>query len=173
MTQKPVLRQYSLGERVTLSGLFMVLACVLAWLAFGLLQTSWQAHQLDQRFEREGVQTQGYVSGFRYVAHTGKYGHQNSGDYPIVTIDTPKGAFQIPTSYEHPLNKAQQDKLLWQKVDVVYLRDEPSIGRVVKWHGSWMWVLTSLGVFILAASLFVLYMAYRMLALKNESLFKQ
>ena len=166
---KPTLsRQYSLGERVTLAGLFAVVACMFIWLAFGLLQNSWQAHQLDQRFEREGVQTVGYVSGFRYVKHAGKYGQRNSGDYPIVTIDTPKGAFQIPTSYEHPLSKGQQDKLLWQKVDVVYLRDEPNIGRVMKWHGSSMWVLTGLGVFLLVVSLFSFSIIFRILALKNE-----
>ena len=84
-----------------------------------------------------------------------KYAHRSSGQYPIVTIDTLKGAFQIPTSYEHPLIKAQQDKLLWQKVDVVYLKDEPAVGRVVKWHGSSMWVLTGLGVFLLMTGLFV------------------
>jgi hypothetical protein len=55
-------------------------------------------------------------------------------------------------------------------VDVVYLRSEPSIGRVVKWHSSsgWGWVLMGLGVFILAVGLFVLYMAWRMLTDKNE-----
>ena len=173
MTNKPSLHQYSSGERVTLAGLFLVFACILAWLAFGLLQNSWQAHQLDQRFELEGVQTQGVVSGFRYVKYTGRYSHLSSGDYPIVSIDTPKGAHHIPTSYEYPLNKTMQDKLLWQKVDVVYLRDEPAVGRVVKWQGSSMWVLTGLGVFILMASLFVFYMAYRMMALKNASLLKQ
>jgi hypothetical protein len=167
MVNKASLKNYSRGERWLLSGLFMVFACVLAWLASGLLQNSWQAHQLDQRFEREGVQTQGYVSGFRYVQYTGRYAHQSTGDYPVVAIDTPKGAFQIPTSYEHPLTKAQQDKLLWQKVDVLYLRDEPSVGRVVQWYGSSMWVLTGLGVFILLVALFVLTMAYRMLAIKN------
>jgi hypothetical protein len=168
MTKKQTMRQYSLGERLTLSGLLVAMACVLAWMAFGLLQTGWQAHRLDQRFEHDGVQTQGYVSGFRYVTHMGKYGHQNSGDYPIVSIDTPKGAFQIPTSYEHPLKKAQQDMLLWQKVDVVYLKDEPAVGRVVKWHGSSMWVLTCLGVLLLLAAMFVFYMAGRILALKTK-----
>lgn len=167
MVNKASLRQYSRGERLLLGGLFMVFAGILAWLAFGLLQNSWQAHQLDQRFEREGVQTQGYVSGFRYVKYTGRYSHLSSGDYPIVTIDTPKGAFQIPTSYEYPLNKTMQDKLLWQKVEVVYLRDEPAIGRVVKWHGASMWVLTGLGVFILLLALFISSMAWRMLASKN------
>jgi hypothetical protein len=167
MVNKASLKNYSRGERLLLSGLFLAFACILAWVAFGLLHNSWQAHQLDQRFEREGVQTVGYVSGFRHVTFTGKYAHRSTGDYPIVAIDTPKGAFQIPTSYEHPLTKAQQDKLLWQKVEVVYLRDEPTIGRVVKWHGSSMWVLTGLGVFILLVALFVLTMAYRMLAIKN------
>ena len=167
MVNKASLQQYSRGERWLLSGLFMVFAGILAWVAFGLLQTSWQAHQLDQRFEREGVQTVGVVSGFRYVQHTGKYGHRNSGDYPIVSIDTPKGAFQIPTSYEYPLTKAQQDKLLWQKVDVVYLRDEPHIGRVVKWHGSSMWVLTGLGLFILLVAAFIFNIAFRMLMSPN------
>lgn len=85
----------------------------------------------------------------------------------MVAIDTPKGTFQIPASYEHPLTKAQQDKLLWQKVDVVYLKDEPAIGRVVKWYGSSMSVLTGLGVFILMAALFVFCMAYRMLISKS------
>ena len=167
MVSKASIRQYSRGERLLLSGLFLVFACVMAWLAFGLLQNSWQAHALDQRFEREGVQTVGYVSGFRYVQHTGKYGHRSSGDYPVVTIDTPKGTFQIPTSYEYPLNKTMQDKLLWQKVDVVYLRDEPHIGRVVKWHGSSMWVLTGLGLFILLVAAFIFNIAFRMLVFPN------
>ena len=169
MSNKPK-RQYSLGERVTLAGMFLALAGIFAWLAFGLLQSSWQGHQLNQRFEREGVQTQGFVSGFRHVTFTGKFRNRDSGQYPIVTIDTPKGTFQIPTSYAHPLNKAQQDKLLWEKVDVVYLRSEPGIGRVLKWHSSsgWGWVLMGLGVFILAVGLFIFYMAWRMLAAKNE-----
>ncbi len=171
MAIKPALRQYSHGERLTLSGLFVVSACFFAWLAFGLLQTSWQNYALDQRFEREGVQTQGFVSGFRHVTFTGKYGHRNSGQYPVVSIETPKGAFQIPTSYEHPLNKAQQDELLWKKVDVLYLRDEPNMGRVVKWHSAsgWGWVLTGLGVFLLATALFVLVMSCRMLLPKLAS----
>lgn len=169
MSNKPK-RQYSLGERVTLAGLFLALAGIFVLLAFGLLQLTWQSLLLDQRFEREGVQTQGFVSGFRHVTFTGKFRNRDSGQYPIVTIDTPKGTFQIPTSYAHPLNKAQQDKLLWEKVDVVYLRSEPSVGRVVKWHSSsgWGWVLMGLGVFILAVGLFVLYMAWRMLTDKNE-----
>lgn len=153
-----------------LSGVFLVLACFFTWLAYGLLQNSWQNYALDQRFEREGVITQGYVSGFRHVAFTGKYEHRSSGQYPIVTIDTPKGAFHIPTSYEHPLNKAQQDKLLWQKVDVVYLKDEPTVGRVVKWHGSSMWVMTGLGVFLLMTGLFVLYLSYQMLRMPSPKL---
>lgn len=171
MAIKTVKRQHSRVERVVLSGLFLAVTAVFAWLAFGLLQTSWQAHQLDKRFEREGVQTQGFVSGFRHVTFTGKYGHRNSGQYPVVSIETPKGAFQIPTSYEHPLNKAQQDELLWKKVDVVYLRDEPNMGRVVKWHSAsgWGWVLTGLGVFLLATALFVLVMSYRMLLPKLAS----
>jgi hypothetical protein len=165
MSNKPK-RQYSLGERVTLAGLFLALAGIFAWLAFGLLQSSWQGHLLDQRFEREGVQTQGFVSGFRHVKFTGKYGNRDSGQYPVVTIDTPKGMFQIPTSYEHPLNKAQQDKLLWQKVDVVYLRDEPGIGRVMAWHGSSTWLLTGLGVVLLLTALFIVYKSYQLLILK-------
>lgn len=171
MAIKTVKRQHSRVERVVLSGLFLAVGAVFAWLAFGLLQTSWQAHQLDQRFEREGVQTQGYVSGFRHVTFTGKYGYRNSGQYPVVSIETPKGAFQIPTSYAHPLNKAQQDELLWKKVDVVYLRDEPNMGRVVKWHSAsgWGWVLTGLGVFLLATALFILVMSYRMLLPKLAS----
>lgn len=168
MVNKTGLRTYSRGERFVLSGLFVALACVLAWLAFGLLQSSWQSYALDQRFEREGVLTQGYVSGFRHVTFMGKYGYRSSGQYPIVAIETPKGAFQIPSSYEHPLSKAQQDELLGKKVAVVYLRGEPNIGRVIKWHGSSMWVLTSLGVFILAVAVFIFYMALRMLALKNK-----
>ena len=167
MVNKASLRQYSRGERRLLGGLFLVFACVFTWLAFGLLQNSWQAHALDQRFEREGVQTVGYVSGFRYVKYTGRYSHLSSGDYPVVTIDTPKGTFQIPTSYEYPLTKAQQDKLLWQKVDALYLRDEPHIGRVVKWHGSSMWVLTGLGLFILLAAAFIFNIAFRMLMSPN------
>jgi hypothetical protein len=169
MANNRSLRQYSRGERFVLSGVFLALAGFFAWMAFGLLQTSWQSYALDQRFEREGVQTQGFVSGFRHVTFTGKYAHRSSGQYPIVTIDTPNGVFQIPTSYKHPLNKAQQDKLLWQKVDVVYLKDEPAVGRVVAWHGSSMWVLTGLGVFLLIAGLFIFYMSYRMLASKAVS----
>ena len=169
MASKTVKRQHSRGERVVLSGLFLAVAAVFAWLAFGLLQTSWQAHKLDQRFEREGVQTQGFVSGFRHVTFTGKYGHRNSGQYPVVSIETPKGAFQIPTSYEHPLNKAQQDELLWKKVDVVYLRDEPAMGRVLKWHGSSNWLLTGLGVVLLITALFVFYISWRMLTDKLQA----
>jgi hypothetical protein len=135
-------------------------------MAAGLLQTSWQSYALDQRFERDGVQTQGFVSGFRYVSYTGKYAHRNTGQYPVVTIDTPKGTFQIPTSYEHPLNKAQQDKLLWEKVDVVYLRDEPGIGRVMAWHGSSTWLLTGLGLVLLLTALFIVYKSYQSLILK-------
>jgi hypothetical protein len=165
---KTAVRQYSRGERLTLSGLFLVLACFFAWMAFGLLQTSWQSYALDQRFEREGVQTQGFVSGFRYVAYTGKYGHRSSGDYPVVSIETPKGTFKISTSYAHPLTKAQQDELLWKKVDVIYLRDEPNIGRVAKWHGSSLSVLTVLGAFLLLVALFILVMSYRMLISKNR-----
>lgn len=153
-----------------LSGVFLALAGFFIWLAFGLLQTSWQNYALDQRFEHEGVQTQGYVSGFRHVTFTGKYAHRSTGQYPIVAIDTPKGVFQIPTSYAHPLNKAQQDQLLWQKVDVIYLKDEPSTGRVVKWHGSSMWVLTGLGVFLLMAGLFFLYLSYQMLRMPSSTL---
>jgi hypothetical protein len=170
MANKPALRQYSRGERLTLAGVFLAVAVCLAWLAFGLLQTSWQNYALDQRFERDGVQTQGVVSGFRFVKYTGRYAHLSSGDYPIVSIDTPKGAFQVATSYEHPLTKAQQDELLWKKVDVVYLRDEPAIGRVAKWHGTsnsgWGWVLTGLGVFLLMTGLFILVLSYRMLSPK-------
>ncbi|MDO8456036.1 MAG: hypothetical protein Q7T07_03885 [Burkholderiaceae bacterium] len=167
MVNKTSLRRYSRGERVALSGLFLALACCLTWMAFGLLQTTWQGYLLDQRFEHEGVQTQGVVSGFRYVRYTGRYAHLSSGEYPIVSIDTPKGAFQILSSYEYPLTKTMQTRLLWQKVDVVYLKDEPAIGRVVKWHGSSMSILTGLGVFILMAALFVFYLAYRMLVSKN------
>lgn len=169
MAIKPALRQYSRGERLTLSGLFLVLACFFAWMAFGLLQTSWQNYALDQRFAREGVQTQGFVSGFRHVTFTGKYGYRSSGQYPVVAIETPKGAFQIPTSYEHPLNKAQQDELLWKKVDVVYLRDEPAVGRVLKWHGSSNWLLTGLGVVLLITALFVFYISCRMLTDKSTT----
>ncbi len=163
MASKTAKRQHSRGERVVLSGLFLAMAAVFAWLAFGLLQSSWQAHQLDQRFELEGVQTQGYVSGFRLVTYKGRYAHRSSGHYPVVSIETPKGTFQIPTSYEHPLNKAQQDELLWKKVDVVYLRDEPAVGRVLKWHGSSNWLLTGLGVVLLITALFVFYISWRML----------
>ena len=167
---KPTLsRQYSLGERVTLAGLFLALACVFAWLAFTLLQTTWQSYTLDQRFEREGVQTEGVVSGFRYVRHTGKYGYRNSGDYPVVTINTQKGDYQLLSSYEYPLNKTMQDKLLGQKVDVVYLMTEPSIGRVLKWHGSTFSVLTVLGLCMLLAALFIAYLSYRMLVSKNTN----
>jgi hypothetical protein len=148
--------------------LFLAVACFFAWMAFGLLQTSWQNYALDQRFEREGVQTQGFVSGFRYVKYSGRYAHLSTGHYPVVSIDTPKGAFQIPTSYEHPLNKAQQDELLWKKVDVVYLRNEPNIGRVAKWHGSSLSVLTVLGAFLLLVAFFILVMSYRMLISKNR-----
>ena len=167
MIQKIPLRQYTHGERLALSGLFLVMACFLTWMAFTLLQTTWQGYALDQRFEREGVQTQGFVSGFRYVKYTGRYSHLSSGDYPIVTIDTPKGSFQIPTSYEYPLNKTMQDKLLWQKVAVVYLKDEPATARVPQWHGSSFSLLTALGVFVLTAGLFVFYLAYRMLVSKR------
>lgn len=168
MVKQSLSRQYSRGERLTLSALFLAVAACLAWMAFTLLQTSWQSYALDQRFEREGVQTQGVVSGFRYVTHTGKYGYRSSGDYPVVAIDTPKGVFQILSSYEYPLNKTMQAKLLGQKVAVVYLRDEPSMGRVTKWHGSSFSVLTGLGVFILLVAMFIFYMAFKMLALKNE-----
>ena len=95
MVKQSFSRQYSPGERLTLSALFLAMAACLAWMAFTLLQTSWQSYALDQRFEREGVQTQGVVSGFRYVTHTGKYGYRSSGDYPVVAIDTPKGVFII------------------------------------------------------------------------------
>lgn len=168
MATKTALRQYSRRERVVLSGLFLAVACFFAWMAFGLLQTSWQSYALDQRFEREGVQTEGVVSGFRYMGYTGRYAHLNSGDYPVVAIETPKGAFQIQSSYEYPLNKTMQAKLLGQKVAVVYLRDEPNIGRVLKWHGTsgWGWVLTGLGAFLLMTALFVLIMSYRMLSPK-------
>jgi hypothetical protein len=166
MATKAALRRYSRGERVVLSGLFFTVAGCLAWLAFTLQQTSWQSYALEQRFEREGVQTQGFVSGFRYVSFTGRYGHRSSGDYPVVSIDTPKGTFKIPTSYEHPLTKAQQDELLWKKVDVVYLRDEPGIGRVLKWHGSSLSVLTLLGMVLGATALFIFYMSCRMLMQK-------
>ena len=105
MVNKSFLQRYSRGERVALSGLFLVLACCLTWIAFNLLQTTWQGYLLDQRFEREGVQTEGVVSGFRYVRYTGRYAHLSSGEYPIVSIDTPKGAFQILSSYEYPLTK--------------------------------------------------------------------
>jgi hypothetical protein len=168
MAKQSVSRQYSRGERWTLAALFLAVAACLAWMAFTLLQTSWQSYALDQRFEREGVQTQGVVSGFRYVTHTGKYGYRNSGDYPVVSIDTPKGVFQILSSYEYPLNKTMQAKLLGQKVDVVYLMTEPAMARVLKWHGSSFSVLTALGSFILLAALFIFYVACRMLALKKE-----
>ena len=153
---------------MVLSGLFLAVACFFGWMAFGLLQTSWQSYALDQRFEREGVQTEGVVSGFRYVGYTGRYAHLNSGDYPVVAIETPKGAFQIQSSYEYRLNKTMQAKLLGQKVAVVYLRDEPAVGRVLKWHGTsgWGWVLTGLGAFLLMTALFVLIMSYRMLSPK-------
>ena len=167
MINKASLRKYSRGERVALSGLFLALACCLTWMAFNLLQTTWQGYLLDQRFEREGVQTQGVVSGFRYVRYTGRYAHLSSGEYPIVTIDTPKGAFQILSSYEYPLTKTMQTRLLWQKEDVVYLKDEPAIGRVTKWHGSSISMLTLIGVLILMAALSVFYMCYRMLVSKN------
>jgi hypothetical protein len=160
-------RQYSRGERLTLAGLFLALAACMAWMAFTLLQTTWQSYALDQRFERDGVQTEGVVSGFRYVTHTGKYGYRSSGDYPVVTINTQKGDYQILSSYEYPLNKTMQAKLLGQKVMVVYLRDEPSIARVTKWHSSSFSVLTALGGFILLAALFILYLSYRMLVSKN------
>ena len=168
MATKTALRQYSRRERVVLSGLFLAVACFFAWMAFGLLQTSWQSYALDQRFEREGVQTEGVVSGFRYMGYTGRYAHLNSGDYPVVAIETPKGAFQIQSSYEYRLNKTMQAKLLGQKVAVVYLRDEPAVGRVLKWHGTsgWGWVLTGLGAFLLMTALFVLIMSYRMLSPK-------
>ena len=146
-----------------LSGLFLVIGCFLTWMAFTLLQTTWQSYALDQRFEREGVQTEGVVSGFRYVGYTGRYAHLSSGDYPVVAIETPKGTFQIPSSYEYPLNKTIQAKLLGQKVAVVYLRDEPAIARVTPWHGSSFSVLMALGVFVLLAGLFVFYTSYRML----------
>lgn len=168
MVKQSFSRQYSPGERLTLSALFLAMAACLAWMAFTLLQTSWQSYALDQRFEREGVQTQGVVSGFRYVTHTGKYGYRSSGDYPVVAIDTPKGVFQILSSYAYPLNKTMQAKLLGQKVDVIYLKDEPALGRVIKWHGSSFSVLTGLGVFILLVAMFIFYMAFKMLALKNE-----
>ena len=109
------------------------------------------------------MQTVGYVSGFRYVAYTGRFAHLSSGDYPIVAIDTPQGAFHFPTSYMYPLNKAQQDKLLWQKVDALYLKSEPTVGRVVAWHGSSWSVLTMLGVVVLLAAVFVFYAAWRVL----------
>ena len=168
MVKQSFSRQYSRGERLTLSALFLAVAACLAWMAFTLLQTTWQSYALDQRFEREGVQTQGVVSGFRYVTHTGKYGYRSSGDYPVVAIDTPKGVFQILSSYAYPLNKTMQAKLLGQKVDVIYLKDEPALGRVIKWHGSSFSVLTGLGVFILLVAMFIFYMAFKMLALKNE-----
>ena len=168
MVKQSFSRQYSLGERLTLSALFLAVAACLAWMAFTLLQTTWQSYALDQRFEREGVQTQGVVSGFRYVTHTGKYGYRSSGDYPVVAIDTPKGVFQILSSYEYPLNKTMQAKLLGQKVAVVYLRDEPSVGRVTRWHGSSFSVLTGLGGFILLVAMFIFFMAFKILALKNE-----
>jgi hypothetical protein len=167
MAKQSISRQYSRGERVTLSALFLAVAACMAWMAFTLLQTSWQSYALDQRFEREGVQTEGVVSGFRYVTHTGKYGNRSSGDYPVVAIDTPKGVFQILSSYEYPLNKTIQTKLLGKKVAVVYLRDEPSMARVTQWHGSSFSVLTALGGFILLAALFILYLSYRMLVSKN------
>jgi hypothetical protein len=162
MVTKTVLRQYSRGERVVLSGLFLAVAVCLAWLASNLLQSTWQSYALDQRFERDGVKTQGFVSGFRYVTYTGRYAHRSTGHYPVVTIETPKGQMLIPTSYEHPLNKAQQDELLWKKVDALYLRDEPSTGRVPKWHGSAFSVLTFLGVVLLIAALFICYAISRL-----------
>jgi hypothetical protein len=105
--------------------------------------------------------------GFRYVMYTGRYAHLSSGDYPIVSIDTPKGAFQIASSYEYPLNKTMQAKLLWQKVDVVYLRDEPGIGRVLKWHDDSLSILTVL-VFLGAAALFIFYMSRHILVQKKR-----
>ncbi len=169
MAKQSTLRKYSHGERLLLCGVFVALASFFVWMAYGLLQTSWQTYVLDQRFVHEGVQTQGFVSGFRHVTFEGKYATRSTGQYPIVTIETPKGVFQIPTSYAHPLNKAQQDKLLWQKVDVVYLRDEPQIGRVVKWHGSSMWVLTGLGIFLLVVALFSFSIIFRIFAFKNNN----
>jgi hypothetical protein len=145
MATKAALRQYSRVERMVLSGLFLAVACFFAWMAFGLLQTSWQSYALDQRFEREGVQTEGVVSGFRYVGYTGRYAQLSSGDYPVVAIETPKGTFQILSTYEYPLNKTMQAKLLGQKMAVVYLRDEPAIARVPQWHGSSFSVLMALG----------------------------
>jgi hypothetical protein len=160
-------RHYSRGERVVLSGLFLVIAGFLTWMAFTLLQTTWQTYALDQRFEREGVQAEGVVSGFRYVTHTGKYGRQNSGDYPVVAIDTPKGVFQILSSYEYPLNKTMQTKLLGQKVDVVYLMTDPAVARVLKWHSTSFSILSFLGVCIVLAALFVYYLSCRMLTSNN------
>jgi hypothetical protein len=155
----------SLRDKLLMSGFFLAVAVVLAWLALTLLQTTWQSYLLDQRFANEGVQTQGYVSGFRYVEYHGKYAHRSTGQYPVVAIETPKGRFQIPTSYAHPLDKAQQDELLWKKVDVIYLRDEPSVGRVLKWHSSsaWVWVLTVLGMVLLLTALFIVYISFRLL----------
>jgi hypothetical protein len=79
----------------------------------------------------------------------------------VVSIETAKGGFQIATSYAHPLNKAQQDELLWKKVQVIYLRDEPSVGRVVQWHGSSTWWMASLGVVLLVAGLLIVYLSYQ------------
>jgi hypothetical protein len=163
MINKAFMRNYSRGERVLLSGLFLVMACFLVWMAYGLLQSSWQVHLLDERFEREGAQAEGVVSGFRYVAHTGKYGRQNSGDYPVVAIETPQGAFHILSSYEYPLNKTMQAKLMGQKVAVVYLLSDPSTARVPQWQGSSFSVLTVLGVFVLLAGLFVGFISFKML----------
>ncbi len=165
---KPHLRQHSKINFLLGSALFLVLACCLAWIAFWFLQTGWQTHLLDQRFEREGIKVEGYVSGFRYQESTGrgKYATK-SGDYPIVTFDTPTGPIHL-YGYGSPQIKSNQDKLLRQKANVVYLREDPTMGRVVKWHSSYPWLYAVIGAFLLAGSLFCFYFISRILAHKND-----
>jgi hypothetical protein len=50
---------------------------------------------------------------------------------------------------------------------VVYLRDEPGIGRVLKWHDDSLSILTVL-VFLGAAPLFIFYMSCHILVQKNQ-----
>jgi hypothetical protein len=165
---KPHLRQHSNTYLLLGSVFFFVFACCLAWIAFWFLQTGWQTHLLNQRFEREGIKVEGYVSGFRYKESTGrgKYASK-AGDYPIVTFDTPTGPIHL-YGYGGPQSPANQDKLLRQKVNVVYLREEPTLGRVVKWHTSYPWIDAVIGVFLLASSLFCFYFIPRFLALRTE-----
>jgi hypothetical protein len=46
-------------------------------------------------------------------------------------------------------------------VQVIYLRDEPSVGRVVQWHGSSTWWMASLGAVLLVAGLLIVYLSYQ------------